>query len=78
MPSPLRVDSHHSRVKRERLGAAIAQDFEGRRTLHDVDEFVATAMDFPVALSRPLSRLRARSLRAPTARWTWSGSAFTA
>src|SRR5262249_30671397 len=40
MPVALRNDSKHSRSERERSGAVLAHDFQGRGAVEDVDQLV--------------------------------------
>ena len=57
MPRTLRVDSEHSGAERERLGrSVIADDFQGRGAVENVDQLVAGEMGFPVTFPRKFGR----------------------
>src|SRR5216683_6516399 len=54
VPRTLRNNNDHSCAKRERLGPVLADDFQGRRAVEDVDQLVAGQMGFPMILPREL------------------------
>src|SRR5215467_8732674 len=55
VPRTLRVDSDRARVERERPGRpVIANDFQGRSAVENVDQLVAGQMAFPVTFPREL------------------------
>ena len=62
MPGALRIDSQHSGAERKRLGRpVVADDFQGRSAVEDVDQLVAGEMGFPMTLAANLVVVRAPS-----------------
>src|ERR1700730_12756729 len=55
VPRTLRIDSHHSCAEHERLGRpVVADNFQGRGAIEDVNQLVAGEMAFPMTFSREL------------------------
>src|SRR5437762_13119730 len=50
MPRAPRIDGDHPLAKREGLGPIIADDFQARGTVEDINQLLAGKMSFPMTL----------------------------
>src|SRR5207245_3226821 len=49
VPSTLRINRDHPAAESEGLGPILAEDFQSRSTIEDVDQLVTSEMGFPMA-----------------------------
>src|SRR3984893_13436676 len=59
VPSTLRINRDHPGAESEGLGPILAEDFQGRSAVEDVDQLVTSEMGFPMAFPGKLRNAKA-------------------